>query len=244
MAEALERLMRTQRVLLISLLAACAAVPVAAVPPPAAAPAPAAQTWTEGRDYYLVIPEQRTSVPPGKIEVLEVFSYGCPACNTFQSTIALLKKSLPPKAQLAYLPASFIPAEDWPMLQRAYFAAEALGIAERTHQAMYDAVWKNGELATMIAGSNRLKTPQPTIEDAARAYARWTGVPAADFLAAANSFGVDAKMRAADAQVLAMHVPSTPCIVVNGRYRVSETVRNGDQLIALVRYLIGKDSAR
>jgi thiol:disulfide interchange protein DsbA len=191
-----------------------------------------------------VSPEQRTSVAPGKVEVLEVFSYGCPACNGFEPTMALLKKSLPPKAQLAYLPASFIPAEDWPMFQRAYFAAQALGLAERTHQAMYDAVWKSGELATMVTGTNRLKTPQPTIQDAARAYARWTGVKTEDFLAAANSFGVDAKMRAADAQILAMHVPSTPCIVVNGRYRVSETVRAGDQLIVLVRFLVGRDSAR
>ena len=128
------------------------------------------------------------------------------------------------------------------MFQRAYFAAEALGIAERTHQSMYDAVWKSGELATMVTGTNRLKAPQPTIADAARAYARWTGVTAEDFLAAANSFGVDAKMRAADAQVLAMQVPSTPCIVVNGHYRVSEAVRGADQLIALVRFLVARDS--
>ena len=209
-----------------------------------ALPAAVAQTWTEGRDYFVVTPPQHTGVAPGKAEVLEVFSYGCPACNAFQPTLERLRKSLPGNAQLAYLPASFIPAEDWPMFQRAYFAAEALGIAARTHQAMYDAVWKTGELATSDPQTHRLKSHLPTIEDAARSYARWTGVKPQEFLAAARSFTVDMKMRSADKQILAMQVPGTPCIVVNGHYRVNnDSVRTADQLIALVRYLIDKDSA-
>jgi protein dithiol oxidoreductase (disulfide-forming) len=208
-----------------------------------ALPAAVAQTWTEGRDYFVITPPQPTSVAPGKIEVLEVFSYGCPACNAFQPTMARLEKSLPPDAQVAYLPASFIPSEDWPMFQRAYFTAQALGIAARTQQDMYAAVWKTGELATTDPQTQRLKSAQPSIEDAARCYARWTGVKPQDFLATAHSFTVDMKMRAADAQILAMQVPGTPCIIVNGHYRVNnESVRTADQLIALVRYLIAKDS--
>jgi protein dithiol oxidoreductase (disulfide-forming) len=225
--------MRTYRGLLFSLLAALATLRAEAAP-----------TWTEGRDYFVLNQAQRTSVPPGKIEVLEVFSYGCPACNAFQPTLELLKKSLPPNAQLAYLPAAFNKAEDWPMFQRAYFAAQALGIAERTHQPMYDAVWKTGELATTDSQTHRLKNPQPSIEQAARAYARWTGVKPEDFLAMAASFTVDGKMRAADEQILAMQVPGTPCIVVNGRYRVADGVRTADQLIPLVSFLVAKDSAR
>src|SRR5579863_2376789 len=201
-----------------------------------------AASFTEGQDYYAITPAQRTSAAPGKIEVLEVFSYGCPACNAFQPTLQLLKKSLPPEAQLAYLPAAFNASEDWPMFQRAYFAAQALGIAERTHQQMYDAVWKNGELATADPVTHRLRSPQPTIEDAARAYARWSGVKPQDFLAMANSFAVDMKMRAADAQIAAMQVPSTPCIVINGHYRIGEEVRNPAQLIELVRYLVAKEA--
>ena len=203
-----------------------------------------AANWTEGQDYYLITPAQGTSVPAGKVEVLEVFSYGCPACNSFQPTLQLLKKSLPPNAQLAFLPAAFSAPEDWPMFQRAYFAAQVLGIAERTHQQVYDAVWQTGELATFVPGTNRLKSSMPSIEDAARLYAHWTGIKAQDFLAMAHSFGVDMKMRGADAQILAMQVPSTPCIVVAGRYRVNnETVRDPGRLIELVRYLVAKAGA-
>ena len=204
--------------------------------------AAAAATFTEGQDYYAINPAQRTGAPPGKVEVLEVFSYGCPACNAFQPTLQLLKKSLPGEAQLDFLPAAFNAAEDWPMFQRAFLAAQALGIAERTHQQMYDAVWKSGELGTIDPVTHRLKSPQPTIEDAARDYARWTGVKPQDFLAMANSFAVDMKMRAADAQIAAMQVPSTPCIVVNGHYRIAEGVRNPEQLIELVRFLVAKEA--
>ena len=104
-----------------------------------------AATFTEGTNYVRLTPVQPTTVPRGKVEVMEVFSYACPACNAFQATMVKLRASLPANAQLVYLPASFIPAEDWPMFQRAYFAAELLGVAERTHQAMYDSVWKTGE---------------------------------------------------------------------------------------------------
>ena len=188
-------------------------------------------------------PAQRTTVPAGKVEVLEVFSYGCIACNSFEPVMQSLKKKLPANAQVAYLPASFKPSESWPMFQRAYFAAQALGIADRTHQAMYDAVWKTGELAVVDTTRRQLKKPQPTLADAAKCYERWTGVKSEDFLAAASSFSVAAKMRAADAQVMAMQVPGTPCIVVNGKYRVNlDSIRSTEELGELVGYLVAMES--
>jgi protein dithiol oxidoreductase (disulfide-forming) len=205
----------------------------------------AAQTWTEGNQYEVLSPPQRSSVAPGKVEVMEVFSYGCPACNGFQPAMATLRHDLPANAQLTYLPASFKPDEDWPMLQRAYFTAQALGIAERTHQAMFDAVWKTGELAIVDPATQRLKSPAPSLEDAARCYHRLTGVSPETFLSTARSFGVDVRMRAADAQIMAMRVPSTPCIVVNGKYRIDmSTLHSQDELVGLVRYLVDKENRR
>jgi len=202
-----------------------------------------AATWSEGTHYVRLAPPQQTTVPAGKVEVMEVFSYACPACNAFQPVMEKLRHALPPNAQLTFLPAAFNPAEDWPMFQRAYLAAQALGIAERTHQAMFDAVWKTGELAVTTPGTNRLKDPLPSIADAARFYARVAGVNPQQFIAMANSFGIDSKIRAADAQVLAMHVDSTPTLIVNGKYRVlRDSVTSNDQLIELVKYLVAKES--
>src|SRR5215471_2446748 len=157
-----------------------------------------ADPWNEGQHYSLIHPAQPTNVAPGKVEVLEVFSYGCTYCNKFYPTVDKLKANLPKYAQMCYLPASFIPSEDWPMFQRAYFTAEALGVAEQTHNAMFDAVWRTGELEIVDASHNRLKRPAPMIEDAARFYARVTGVSGEKFLATANSFSVAMKMNRAD----------------------------------------------
>jgi thiol:disulfide interchange protein DsbA len=203
----------------------------------------AADRWVQGENYVLLSPVQRTSVPAGKVEVMEVFSYACPACNGFQPLLEKLKQSLPPNAQMVYLPASFIPAEDWPTFQRAYFAAQALGIADKTHQAIYDAVWKTGELATVNPTTHQLKSPMPSLEDVARCYSRLTGVKPEAFLAAARSFGVDVKVREADAKIIAMQVPSTPCLIVNGKYRVNmQSLGKPDDVIDIVKTLVAKES--
>jgi thiol:disulfide interchange protein DsbA len=198
----------------------------------------ASQNFVEGKNYTVLVPAQRTTVPAGKVEVMEVFSYGCIACNNFQPVIEKLKHSLPSNAQMTYLPAAFNPGEDWPMFQRAYLAAQSMGIAQRTHQAVFDAVWKTGELAIS-------RVPMPTIQDAARCYVRIAGVRMSDFLAAANSFGVYTRMQAADTQIEKMQVPRTPCIVVNGKYRIEmSSLRNSDELIDEVKFLVGKESRR
>jgi thiol:disulfide interchange protein DsbA len=197
----------------------------------------AAREFVEGTNYTLVQPAYATHVPRGKVEVMEVFSYGCIACNRFQPVMDQLKKGLPANAQLVLLPASFIPSEDWVVLQRAYFTAQALGISERTHQAMFDAIWKSGELSIH-------KDPQPTIQDVAGWYARTAGISADKFLKAASSPGIDAKMKAADAQIKAMHVPGTPDIIVAGKYRLEfESLQSVDEIGELVRFLVAKESA-
>jgi protein dithiol oxidoreductase (disulfide-forming) len=208
------------------------------------APASYAQEkFVEGKQYFLISPVQRTSVPAGKVEVMEVFSYGCPACNQFNAVAKKIKSSLPANAQFVYLPASFIPTEDWPMFQRAYFAAQALGIADKTHDAMFDAIWRGGELAISDPSTRRLKSPLPSIEDAGKFYARVGGVKAEDFVAAAKSFGVEVKMKNADALILAAHVDSTPTFIVNGKYRYTpQSAGSVDNLVELTNFLVAKES--
>jgi len=200
-----------------------------------------ADRWVEGTNYVVLDPAQPTTVPAGKVEVMEVFSYACPFCNKFQPVMHMLERNLPADAQMVFLPASFNTAEDWPMFQRAYYAARALGIAHRTQQAIFDAVWKTGELATIDPATGRPKSPMPSIEDAARVYSQLTGISPQKFLAVARSFGVEMKMREADQQVMAMQIPGTPCLVVDGKYRiVMESLHKPDDVIPLVRYLVAK----
>jgi protein-disulfide isomerase len=69
-------------------------------------PTHAAQVWTEGVNYFLIQPARAPSVPAGKVEVTEVFSYACPACNIFQPTMHKLKQAMPANVVVDYLPAA------------------------------------------------------------------------------------------------------------------------------------------
>src|ERR1700759_2622097 len=143
-----------------------------------------APEWQEGKHYFVIDPAQP---PPtgSKMEVPEVFSYGCPACNASYPFVDKLKKDLPPNATLTFVPAAFNPAEDWPMFQRAYLTAKALGVADQAHDAMFDAVWKSGELAISDKTTNRPKQPLPSIADAAKFYAKY-GAKEVEFVATPN----------------------------------------------------------
>jgi thiol:disulfide interchange protein DsbA len=206
------------------------------------APLAHAQNYTEGKEYYAVVPAQHTSVAAGKIEVLEVFSYACPFCAQFNPLIKQLKRSLPANAELVYVPAAFNPAEDWPMFQRAVCTAQALGIFDKTHDAMFDAVWTTGELAVTDLQTHRIKNPLPTIEDAAKYYNKISGVPVGDFIAASKSFSVDVKVKADEALVLAYRVDSTPTLIVNGKYRITGQSAGGmKQMIEIAQFLVAKE---
>jgi thiol:disulfide interchange protein DsbA len=203
-----------------------------------------AANWVAGKHYSVIPQAQRTNVAPGKVEVMEVFSYGCPACNSFRPTMKRLQASLPTNAQLVYLPASWNAAEAWPMFQRAYLTAQSLGVAEKAHDSMFEAIWTTGELGISDPQTRRLKTKLPTIDDAAKFYQRVAGVKAADFVNASKSFGVDLKMRQADSQITAMQVSGTPTLVINGKYRVNnENLKTADEVIELVRFLVARETA-
>jgi thiol:disulfide interchange protein DsbA len=206
-------------------------------------PAHGAQTWTEGVNYFLIQPARAPSLPPGKIEVTEVFSYACPACNIFQPTMHKLKQAMPANVVLDYLPAAFNPAEDWPMFQLAYVTAQILGVERQTHDAMFDAVWKGGDLSVTDPASRGLKSRMPTIEDAAKFYSQNAGVPVDKFIATSKSFSADLKVRTDEDLILAYKIDRTPTIIVNGKYRLHVESAGGDeQMIDLVKYLVAKET--
>ena len=207
------------------------------------AQAPAAEGFQEGKNYFLIEPAQPSSTD-GKVEVTEIFSYACPACNAFQPTIKKLREALPANATLVYLPASFRPDEDWPVFQRAYYTAQALGIADKSHDATFDAVWKetDSKLRISDAVTHQPIKPMPTTEDVAQFFTKF-GVKAEDAVATANSFAINAKMKRADAMLKAYGVDSTPTLVVAGKYRLTVSSAGSiDQVIPLVKYLITKES--
>lgn len=204
----------------------------------------AEESFEAGKHYFVIEPPQATNTGD-KIEVVEVFSYACPACNMFQPTMTKLKAALPANAQLVYLPAAFRPDEDWPVFQRAFYAAQALGILDKTHEATFDAIWKDdGTLRISDPKTRRPVKQMPTIEDVGAFYAKTAGIKAEDFVGVANSFAVNTKMKRADSMIKAYGVDSTPTLVVAGKYRLTAATAGAvDKVAPLVKFLIEKESA-
>ncbi|MCA0393569.1 MAG: thiol:disulfide interchange protein DsbA/DsbL [Proteobacteria bacterium] len=219
------------------------AVPAAAADAPAdataeapAAPAPAPATppsgvrfATEGEQYDLIPGGQPFEPLNGKIEVVEVFNYVCPACASFQVLVNSWKASLPADVRFTYVPAPF--GGNWDPYVRAYYTAEAMGIAGKSHDGIFKAI----HIDRTLKGERGSDTPQ----DIAQAYAAF-GADPAQFTSTMASFTVNAKFGRAKQFIADHRVNSTPTLIVNGRYKVKgrsweELLQNTDRVVAQVR---------
>lgn len=193
----------------------------------------APQTWEEGKNYFLIDPPQPTETS-GKVEVLEVFSYGCPHCNEFQPIAENLKKALPAGAVFRYLPAGF-GREAWATFARGFYAAEALGILDKTHAPLFKAIYSE----------KKVNGVSPTLDEIAAVYASVAGVKAEDVVGTAGSFAVNTKLKRAEAFIKATGIDGTPALVINGKYRLDTRSAGGyPQLQELVKFLVAKEGAK
>ncbi|HSX58587.1 MAG TPA: thiol:disulfide interchange protein DsbA/DsbL [Tahibacter sp.] len=196
--------------------------------------------WQEGKHYFRIDPPQATE-HAGKVEVTEVFSYGCPACFSAAPKVKNLKAKLPPNAVMTYVPASWNQGEQWPLFQRSYYTALALGVADKAHDDMFTEIWGGRSLAVVVNG--KIKNPPPTMEDVAKFYEKY-GVKAADFTATSSSFAINTKMKKAEAYIKATQVDSTPTFIVNGKYRLNgQSAGSWENLEAIILHLVAQESA-
>lgn len=188
----------------------------------ASAPAPVA-----GTDYAEIPNGQPFEPLNGQVEVVEIFGYTCPHCATFQPLMSAWKASLPADVRITYVAAPF--GGYWEPYAKAYYAAEALGVAEASHDAVFRAVHIERSLPVQ---------PLPTNEQLGRFYAQF-GADPATFASTLSSFGVNGKMNRARQFIqrsFGSEVASTPTLVVNGKYRVTgksleENIRIAQQLV-------------
>jgi len=132
--------------------------------------------------------------------------------------------------QFSYMPAVFGGA--WEIYGRAYYAAETMGILDKSHAAIFT------KLHTEHA-------PVNSVEDVAGLYTDF-GVSQADFLASMQSFAVNAKIARAQQTVQRYGVTGTPTIIVNGKFRVqSPRPENGGfpRMLEIVDALIAQERA-
>jgi protein dithiol oxidoreductase (disulfide-forming) len=196
------------------LTTACTAQPSATAP------------YTEGNEYVtLPGPHQRYS-SDGKVEVVEVFSYGCIHCAHFAPIAEKLRKELPPGVVFKLMPAPF--SAEWLPFARAYYAAKQLGVVDRTHLQLFVAKFAQNY-------------PINSMDELADFYAR-EGVNREQFMRIATSDETTAKMKSDLALIQKWGVDGTPSLVVNGKYRVNN-VQTPDELAAVALWLAKREQS-
>lgn len=184
-----------------------------------------AKDYSDGNGYTTITPAVRTA-DPSKVEVVEVFWFGCPHCYYLEPYTQAWKKTISSDVDFKYLPAVF--GRNWLPHAKAFYVADLLGIEDKMHADLYDAI--------------NVKRQRLTSEDDLAAFFAKYGVSKNEFQKQFNSFAVNSRLSQADAKIRAYGVRGTPSLIVNGKYLVNAETANGNEHIYdVINYLIKKE---
>ncbi len=164
-----------------------------------------------GAEYRTLAQPQHTEAAPGKIEVLEFFSYTCPHCYSFEPVLAAWLKKNADKVSFRRIHVNHHPIDA--TLQRTYAAFEAMGIADQMHPKLF---------AAFHVDKERLVNDQAIVEWLPKA-----GVAPDKYVAVANAFGLQARINRARKQNQAYQIEEWPMVAIGGRYLTSPYMAGG-----------------
>jgi len=185
-----------------------------------AATTPTSGKFKEGANYQKLVPAQPTGVPPDKVEVAEVFWYGCGHCFALDPSLeAWQAKSKPGYVEFVRVPAMW--NDTLRMHARVFYTAELLGKLDELHTLIFREIHTKGD-------------PLNTVEKVT-AFFRSNGVGTDEFQKAFSSFAVEAKLQRADFLNRRYRIESVPAIIVNGKYKTDVGMAGGEpQLYQLI----------
>lgn len=184
--------------------------------------------FKEGVDYKKLKSPEPTS-DSSKVEVIEVFWYGCPHCYRFQPYIQEWLKNKPDNVAYVRMPA--ILRDDWSLHARAFYTAQTLGVLDKIHEPMFNAI--HAEKRYLFS------------EDALMEFFAEFGVSNDDFRKTFHSFTVDSKVRRAKQMTQRYRIPGTPAVVINGKYLTGPGMAKGfANMIRVINYLVALESGK
>jgi len=179
---------------------------------------------------YVEIPGGKPFAPlAGKVEVVEVFGYTCIHCAHLEPTISQWKRKQPAHVRFTPVPAAF--GGYWLPYARAYYAAEQLGVLDKTHGQIFKALHEQRALPIQNASADEIAS-----------YYASLGVDRQRFLDALRNPALEAKLQRSREFMEATGVEGTPTLIVNGKYRVIGG-RNFDDALRIVDFLVAREYA-
>lgn len=180
----------------------------------------------EGIDYVKLKAPQSTETGD-KVEVLEVFWYGCPHCYTLEPFLERWVETMPEGAKFRRMPA--VLGAHWEPHARAFYAAELLGVTDKLHHPLFKA---------MHDENRKILTKEDVV-----AFAAEQGIDRQEFQDAYDSFFVNMKVRRATDMVQRYGIDGVPALVVNGKYRTSATQTGGNaRLMEVLDELVRRET--
>jgi thiol:disulfide interchange protein DsbA len=175
-------------------------------------------------DDYITLNKQGRLDKPGMIEVREFFWYGCPHCYKLEPFLDAWLKTKPADVNYVRTPAALNPV--WEASARGYYTMETLGLVEKTHQPLFQAIH--------IGRQNLFDQNSLT-----RFYSGF-GVSPTTFSSTYNSFAVSGKVAQSKNLAQFYGLDGVPAVVVNGKYIVKG---ESQKVIDTVNALIAKERA-
>jgi thiol:disulfide interchange protein DsbA len=206
----------------------------------ATTPAPASASlsgWKQGENYTAYPVARPVSTPPGKVEVVEGFWYGCGHCYTLEPRVEAWEKSKPDWIALKRLPVIWneVTRED----ARLYYTIESLGRVGDLHGEVFRQIHAKGQPLTVIRGG---RVDKAATEKAAREFLMAKGVSAEDFAKHYRTFSTENKLRQAENLSRQYMLDHTPMVVVQGKYLTDAEMAGGiDKLFQLVNDLAARE---
>jgi thiol:disulfide interchange protein DsbA len=183
------------------------------------------EKYQAGKNYFVLDNPVRTN-NSDKVEVVEVFQYGCGHCYQFSPVVTEWSASLPEDTDYVRIPAVWDARMD--LLARAYYTAQALGMGEELHPELFAAYHQQ---------RNRMRNEREIAEVFVA-----NGVDRDTFSKNFNSFGVISQSMQAKAKTLGYRITGTPAMIVNGKYRISgESAGSNDAMLDVAEYLVEKE---
>jgi protein dithiol oxidoreductase (disulfide-forming) len=179
--------------------------------------------------HYEVLPEAVSTGDPSKVEIVEVFWYGCSHCYSFESKIKPWVQAQADDVNFVGVPAI------WQSVMRlhakAYYTAKALKVLDKMHIVIFEAMnlkkqklQDEGEIANLFVAN---------------------GVSRERFTKVFNSGSIEMSVDLAQKKQARYRTQGTPELVVNGKYRISGRDAGGhDGMIKVANFLIEKERAK
>jgi len=177
-----------------------------------------------GKDFDRTVQAINTD-SPNKIEVIELFWYGCGHCYQMEAPLNAWVKKLPADVVFKRVPG--LPHQAWAPMAKTYYAMETLGVLEKLHSQLFDAIHKQRSL-------------KPNDEKAAIDWVtKQSGLDRKKVEDAFNSFSMNTNLNRASNIFRASGASGVPSLIINGQFITSSTMAgNNDAALKTADYII------